>query len=408
MAEMHRQRNLDVAQFQTDDDEDEVLEADGGIYFRKLEYVAGKTIVLCALDQQLEALMCADEIYIDMTFRAMAAVCVFTNGLDNVVYKKIFAMVDALCKEETGCRLRFRYVDGEETSIKVMTGPFLGAKGWGKLSAQLERLCAECIQILQGALYPMLNIQYCDETSINAIFDSIIVAVENIGVDISAWVRYYKQRVVSGSLNPAFSKIPGHVWRSTSDNSNPIEALHSDINRSGRYLTLLRCIRSRHEYDLGKWTMSHIGKQTGVPYKTPKSTKQHAKSAISRQQNTAAKKKGQKEKSAAKGTTSKSARGKAAAVVIKLDTESDEDSPKKLKLRAKPKPTSSKRTAAMSVTVLDSDYADEGAHLAAVELVEKKNAIWEREIEEDLKDIALLKKAKEVREKLRLAREEAE
>ncbi|KAI9097134.1 hypothetical protein DFS34DRAFT_650510 [Phlyctochytrium arcticum] len=48
MAEMHRQRNLDVAQFQTDDDEDEVLEADGGIYFRKLEYVAGKTIVLCA------------------------------------------------------------------------------------------------------------------------------------------------------------------------------------------------------------------------------------------------------------------------------------------------------------------------------------------------------------------------
>ncbi|KAI9097132.1 hypothetical protein DFS34DRAFT_594329 [Phlyctochytrium arcticum] len=125
--------------------------------------------------------------------------------------------------------------------------------------------------------------------------------------------------------------------------------------------------------------MSHIGKQTGVPYKTPKSTKQHAKSAISRQQNTAAKKKGQKEKSAAKGTTSKSARGKAAAVVIKLDTESDEDSPKKLKLRAKPKPTSSKRTAAMSVTVLDSDYADEGAHLAAVELVEKKNAIWERE-----------------------------
>ncbi|KAI9097133.1 hypothetical protein DFS34DRAFT_136027 [Phlyctochytrium arcticum] len=112
----------------------------------------------------------------------MAAVCVFTNGLDNVVYKKIFAMVDALCKEETGCRLRFRYVDGEETSIKVMTGPFFRSKrlgqsyqlSWKDYVLNVFKSCkvhftrtvneyASLGPISKGLCAQMLNIQYCDE-----------------------------------------------------------------------------------------------------------------------------------------------------------------------------------------------------------------------------------------------------
>ena len=47
------------------------------------------------------------------------------------------------------------------------------------------------------------------------------------------------------SINKAFTKIPLDIWNSTRNNTNVIEASHSNINRDGIKLSLLTAIKKQ-------------------------------------------------------------------------------------------------------------------------------------------------------------------
>ncbi|KAI9103870.1 hypothetical protein DFS34DRAFT_668139 [Phlyctochytrium arcticum] len=312
----------------------DIRDVEDGVYLRRVEFTAaGKTIIVCGLQRQIEGLLVMNQLQMDMTYKGivgefnewelafkgrggshrgsvLAGIRIYTDGADAQVYCQIFELVNAVCKSEAGRGLKFRHIHTNETKvIDVIIGDLDQgqAKGLGlflaKMTANTTGMTWQdhLLHVFKSCqVHFFRNVEtnaagkarsslrtfmkaitsFDDPASLDAIFGHILSAGRLVNRDLEAWTVYYKQPHVIGSLNAACSQIPRDVWRNTSDSSNRMESLHADQNRDMVNTSLLNCICARHDYDRRRWLQVQIGAETGVEYKRTKSAVQLEKDAL--------------------------------------------------------------------------------------------------------------------------------
>ncbi|EJD33362.1 hypothetical protein AURDEDRAFT_177559 [Auricularia subglabra TFB-10046 SS5] len=273
-------------------------------------------MVICMFPSQSERLLDAKRIEVDISFKRVSnwyefqmvtwdaatsqsvTLCrAFTTSTSASAHHELYRQIFKIAYNDTGRHPRFHYLHGDGYEIWTTDDDRGHALGLGQFLVEIaqdltafdryepgKRLCdlgpyehlarflrlcvvhlRRNIKRYQGkvskTVYDAMWSLAASETHTD--FPKACEIIRTGGKDAANWLRE-KELFALAALYQPWSKIPLEIWRAGKGNTNGVEQMHRDVNRDGKWLTLLGGIQRGMQHDIREAKNMSLVRSEGI------------------------------------------------------------------------------------------------------------------------------------------------